>query len=306
MRSIDDVASMLRERCPALGVQRIEALGEGDFCDAYLADDQWVVRVAKHRNAAKSLRREACLLPKIHDCVDLRVPIPEIVSPSPSPAFNAHRILPGPALTRVAYEALSDGERSRCATQVGRFLAQLHRVDTGIAIACDVPVLRFAKRRRKVLRYAARHAYPHLDAEARSFVETVLDPATDDDTPLRAVVLHGDLSPDHVLFDETTSTVTGIIDFGDLRVGDPAWDFVYLYEDYGLEFLTTALLAYEAAEPHRSFAERIYRWYLLAMIEWVAEAADDDTDELDEALGTLNAAQNEYGRRRQELARLLA
>ena len=306
MRRIDDVAEMIRERCPALGLQRLEALGEGDFCDAYLADDEWVVRVAKHRNATRSLRREACLLTNIHDCVDLRVPIPEIVSPSPDPAFNVHRILPGPALTRVAYEALPDGDRSRCATQVGHFLAQLHRLDTGIAIACDVPVLRFAKRRRKVLKYATRHAYPHLDAAAQSFVETVLDPATDDDTPLRAVVLHGDLSPDHVLFDETTSTVTGIIDFGDLRVGDPAWDFVYLYEDYGLEFLTTALLAYKASEPYGSFVERIYRWYLLAMIEWVAEAAEDNIDELDEALDTLNTARTEHVQRRQELARSLA
>src|SRR5438309_8826459 len=88
MRGVEEVASMLRERCPDLRVQRIHALGEGDFCQAYLADDEWVIRVAKHAKAAKSLRREACLLTQIDDRLDLRVPIPEIVSPAPAPSVH--------------------------------------------------------------------------------------------------------------------------------------------------------------------------------------------------------------------------
>jgi aminoglycoside 2''-phosphotransferase len=35
-------------------------------------------------------------------------------------------------------------------------------------------------------------------------------------------LLHGDLSPDHILDDATADRLTGIIDFGDACLGDPA------------------------------------------------------------------------------------
>src|SRR2546423_4971988 len=99
--AIGRVAELLAHRCPDLVVDRVEALGEGDFCEVYLVNDEMVVRIAKHAEAAESLAREACLLPRIADVVDSSVPLPEVVSPAPRPAFNAHPLVPGPALTRA-------------------------------------------------------------------------------------------------------------------------------------------------------------------------------------------------------------
>jgi aminoglycoside 2''-phosphotransferase len=39
------------------------------------------------------------------------------------------------------------------------------------------------------------------------------------------VLIHADLGMEHVLVDATTTAVTGVIDFGDACVGDPALDF---------------------------------------------------------------------------------
>ena len=90
---------------------------------------------------------------------------------------------------------------------------------------------------------------------------------------------------------------TAIIDFSDLMIGDPAWDFVYLYEDYGEEFLSTAIHAYRPAEPARQLLTSMYTWYLLALIEWVADAAEAGDDELSEALGVLARARQEHDER---------
>lgn len=38
--------------------------------------------------------------------------------------------------------------------------------------------------------------------------------------------MHGDLVPEHILLDEKTGQLSGIIDFGDVALGDPAQDFL--------------------------------------------------------------------------------
>jgi aminoglycoside 2''-phosphotransferase len=43
------------------------------------------------------------------------------------------------------------------------------------------------------------------------------------------VLSHADLSPNHVIIDSKKLSVEGIIDFGDLRLTDPAYDYLYLF-----------------------------------------------------------------------------
>jgi len=64
------------------------------------------------------------------------------------------------------------------------------------------------------------------------------------------VLLHGDLSLNHVLFDGE-NTVCGILDFADSRIGRPRSDFLYLLDDadeeeFGAEFGRRVLYLYEA------------------------------------------------------------
>ena len=58
-------------------------------------------------------------------------------------------------------------------------------------------------------------------------------------------MLHGDLSPDHILADAGRAGLAGIIDWGDARLGDPAWDLVYIREDYGPDTLRAFLERYD-------------------------------------------------------------
>ncbi|MGH9184252.1 MAG: hypothetical protein ACRD0U_00300 [Acidimicrobiales bacterium] len=71
MATVAHVRRLLCELCPDLDVDRVEQFGEGDFGNVYLVNGDWVFRIAKHREAAESLSREACLLTRIAGCVDL-------------------------------------------------------------------------------------------------------------------------------------------------------------------------------------------------------------------------------------------
>jgi aminoglycoside 2''-phosphotransferase len=251
--------------------------GAGDFSTAYLVNREWVFRFAKHRQAAASLKREACLLPRIAGQFDVDVPSPEVVSVQASPAFAAYRMLPGPALTKERYFALPEPDRERCAGELARFLMQMHATDARRARACGIQAGDYAARYAGVLAVAREQLFAQLGTAERSFVEASVDDflTSHAESELRPVVLHGDLSPDHVLYDEASRSISRVIDFGDVVIGDPAWDLVYLYEDYGLDFLRRVLPPYPSSEP-RQLLERAYRFYVLDLIEWAVRCANED------------------------------
>jgi aminoglycoside 2''-phosphotransferase len=47
---------------------------------------------------------------------------------------------------------------------------------------------------------------------------------------------HGDFGTGNILYDPGSLSITGIIDFGGVGLGDPAVDFAGLYISYGSEF----------------------------------------------------------------------
>lgn len=262
-----EARALLAARFPAIGGGSVRRLGEGDFFHAFRVDDAWVARVAKHPRAAEALAREVCLLPALAPRLPLRVPEPVLAPPGEGPAFAVHRLLAGPALTRRRYLALPGPARDRCAGQVAGFLAALHALEP--PAGCALPAADPRGRYLPLL-----DALAHLPEPERAFAERELRAFEAAEDP-PAVLLHGDLSPDHVLFDPEAGAVTGIIDFGDAATGDPAWDFVYLMEDYGDDFLARALAAYPAADQEGLLA-RARRFLVLDAIEWAVRCDPEE------------------------------
>ena len=57
-------------------------------------------------------------------------------------------------------------------------------------------------------------------------------------------LLHFDYDADHVLTDPATGRVTGIVDWGDASVGDPAWDFARVWAWQGEKFVSAMMREY--------------------------------------------------------------
>jgi aminoglycoside phosphotransferase (APT) family kinase protein len=62
--------------------------------------------------------------------------------------------------------------------------------------------------------------------------------------PRAAVFCHNDLGAEHVLVDVKTNTVTGVIDWADAAVSDPARDLALVYRDLGPEVFELTLAYY--------------------------------------------------------------
>lgn len=264
-------AELLQASPVGARTQPLEPAGEGDFCLAFSSGED-IIRVARHLEASRSLRREACLLDRIAGALPLPVPQPTFHAPPDCPPFSVHPRISGEVLTRATWTALPNAARERAAAELARFLGVLHGLPVAIAAACEIPALDPAATADRLLGDGGRFLRMALDPWAWRRLERELKrwiTATAASAPLPAL-LHCDIAPGHLLCDPVTGSLTGIIDFGDTSIGDPARDFIHVYEDFGPELLARVLVHYDR-EGTPALERAIRRWYLLEAAAWSAE-----------------------------------
>ena len=66
--------------------------------------------------------------------------------------------------------------------------------------------------------------------------------------PGTLVFSHNDLGIEHIVVVPATGAITGVIDWSDAALTDPARDFGLLYRDLGPAALTAALASYQAGD----------------------------------------------------------
>jgi aminoglycoside phosphotransferase (APT) family kinase protein len=225
---IAERSAFIRERF-ALPVRTIEPVGDGWDSDTYEVDRGWIVRFPRRPQVELRMRGEIELLDVLQRRLTASVPRPELVSLDP--LCVGYRKLEGrPLTTPVARELGGD---------VARFLSELHQVPIDAAHLARgdwrtdlhdllaefgrdvVPLLSGAERRR------AQAMFADYLADESSFT-------------FKPAIVHADLGPEHLLTDG--ERLTGVIDWSDATVGDPAIDFAWLLNGSGEAF------AYELAE----------------------------------------------------------
>lgn len=213
----DRALAAILDHAPGYGDDELGTLGCGlDHCTFLVRD--LVVRLADPA-APSAVLRDAELLRLVGTRVSVPVPTPRFVDPVRG--VLGYDLLPGTSLLgRQAFDG--------AAGLLGRALRELHAVDPAGLGGC-VPV---------------------DPARPDEWLDDLTGPAhllrvvhTERPDPADHLVLaHADLGAEHLL--EHDGELTGIIDWSDAAVTDPAVDFARLYRDFGPAFLDEALLAY--------------------------------------------------------------
>ncbi|HEX2188854.1 MAG TPA: aminoglycoside phosphotransferase family protein [Longimicrobiaceae bacterium] len=280
-------AALLASRLPGADGRPLEPLGEGDYCLAFRWGSR-VVRAAKHPAAAAALRREACVLAEVAGLLPLPVPRPEYHAPPGCPPFTVHDEVRGEVLTREGWEGMPAPARTRAASDLAAFLRALHSLPAEVGDRCGLERLDAASKARSLRGSCAEGLHARLDRETRDRLDAALagwsSPAPG--AAPEAVLLHRDVAPGHLLCDPATGRLTGVIDFGDVALGEPARDFVYVYEDFGPAILAEVLAAY-AGERAPALLPEVRRWYLLEAVEWTVAASGAGGPELEEGLAEI-------------------
>jgi aminoglycoside 2''-phosphotransferase len=255
---------------PEFLAEPIAPLGEGMDSLAVLVGGAAVFRFAKHDVAAAGLRREIALLPRLARGLSLAIPRFQQVgehSVTRLP-FVGYALIQGEPLSPQLYQGLPGATRDGILGDLASFLNVVHAFPVEQAVDCGVVSCGGRADFIETLQRARVDAFPLLDGAVRQRVESQLEAfleghANFDYAP---ALLHGDLWPEHLLFSKRGGRLAGVIDFGDVSIGDPDYDLAFLGRRLGSEFVAELLQHYPHANPVR-LAEKIRCFNLFNAID---------------------------------------
>lgn len=246
IRSDPEVRKQMERLREVLGCAELGIATIGGESRTYLITDTddlvtvpigWPDRMEQHDDLDRRLE----LLVRIADRVD--VPVPRVVRALPWEGCYVVRRLPGtPLIDLPARQAAAAEPVGRA---VGRLLAELHTWDAE-AYADITPVDDYTPADwLDETSELARDLEPVLDAAQRRDVRQFL--ARPAPQAGRSAFSHNDLGIEHILVTESGPLrITGVIDWDDAAVTDPAYDFGLLLRDLGPSAFESALAAYTA------------------------------------------------------------
>ena len=252
----DVVRRLLREQFPQFAGEPIGYLAEGYDHQMYEVGE-WLFRFPKRAEVVPWFLHEIEALAVIEPVIGVPVPrFEHIGEPSelfPYP-FAGYRRLSGVGAGDVEHVDLR-----QLGVAIGRALTALHSIEPALITTAPQhdaePAVWGFRYDEAVLEGLPRDIHDEVAAFLRNEI-----PRPAFAGPAR--VVHSDLLPEHVLIDPSTGLLSGIIDFADLLIGDPAGDFVGLLEIGGHALIDEALATY-AVPLDANFSERL-AWRLRA------------------------------------------
>ncbi len=251
---------------------------------------EWIVRLPRRANIEQHFAAEMALLAELADMLSVPVPRPQL-SPNNLARAVRYRKLPGTRLD----EHLDGPHRLVLASRLGRFLGELHDFPTSQARefgvrAYDPPS--WLEQFRIFYANARRWAFPLLNPRERKQAADLIESYVVDDAKLSFTpsLMHGDLAPEHVLCN-TAGLITGVIDWTDARIGDPAVDLAWLVHGTDNEFASAVLGSYPANDPamveRARFYYQVVPWHVLifGVEERQTELIESGLAEVRERLG---------------------
>jgi aminoglycoside phosphotransferase (APT) family kinase protein len=224
----DQAASLIDSQFRPLAPARLVALGVGWDNTAYLVNGTLVFRFPRRRLGADLIANEARCLAVLAPRLPLPVPVPSLLgAPAgdyPYP-FSGYRLVPGTTACAIAWTGV---QRARAARPLGAFLAALHSVPAVGPTSVGAPrdslrradTMGRAPALKERLSEAARHV-DGLDPGGLAHLVDSLASAPPHRGP--PCWVHGDLYTRHLLVDQSLG-LCGVIDWGDVHLGDPALD----------------------------------------------------------------------------------
>jgi aminoglycoside phosphotransferase (APT) family kinase protein len=231
-------------------------------------DGDWLHRAPRREEVRPRLLAEARLLPWLAPQLPLPVPIPE-----PTQYGVRHRLLVGEPLEEAS---------TAMGRELGLFLKALHAVDpaeavahgAGDAVTAAADKVRFLDEARALVLPLLPEASQVAGGALLNRVEGV-----------RTALIHADLGPDHLLVRD--GRITGIIDWTDSEIGDPALDLSWLLTGAPAALAEGVVQTYEVTPDLR---QRALDWHRLG--PWYAVHRGlllDLPDEVEEALAEILA-----------------
>ncbi|PEI74493.1 aminoglycoside phosphotransferase family protein [Bacillus wiedmannii] len=253
---MDSYKQYIKEALPNLSIHSYKQNEEGWDNVAIIINDELLFRFPRKQEYAMRipLEQELCTLLScsLHE---IEVPQYHLLYRNDAdavPLCSYYTLIHGEPLKTDIVIKLEDKELKTIITQLATFLATLHSIPLKQGTTLGFPVektLTYWKELQTKLNQYVTNSLTSLQQSALNCLFENFFTCIDTST-FQKTIIHADFTHHHILFDHQNKTISGIIDFGDAQIGDPAFDFAGLYYDFGHEFTTSVYEQYSTLISH--------------------------------------------------------
>lgn len=261
----------LKTAFPQIHFKKAKLITKGWDHDVLVLDDKLVVRFAKAKLYKNSFAREVKFLKEFSKISNIRIPNYTFFSKEKN--FGGYEMIKGKELTPRMYKKLPQVKKQKIIKELAKFLTILHALPLKKAKAYGFKFTGYEgweKSLNEKRKWFEKEFFPkmtqHLTSDQNRFVKKFMEHFCTSQHKIKPVLGHYDLSHDHIIMNND-GTISGIIDFGDVSISDPANEFNGFW-DYDPK-LPKQIYKYYQGHKDPTFLQRcqdhfIHRWiYLL-------------------------------------------
>lgn len=252
---------------------------------AFLINEHWIFRFPKHQDAKDCLKKEIKALPILKNAVN--VAIPDFTFIDSEANFVGYQKINGEFLTKELFYSFSEKGQNQTLKSLAEFLTTVHNQDVEIYQKCGVETQDFRESYAEDFEAIKTEVYPLFSSEDCEYIseQFKLYLERDENFSYQPVLLHNDFSGDHILIDSATKNLSGVIDFGDIAIGDGDYDLMYLLDDFGEDFVKSFLKFYPS-QNHNKLLAKLYFWGLVDTLQLILHYLEEkEFDEIEELVG---------------------
>ncbi|MED1510057.1 aminoglycoside phosphotransferase family protein [Bacillus proteolyticus] len=253
---MDSYKQYIKEALPNLSIHSYKQNEEGWDNIAAIVNDELLFRFPRKLEYAKRipLEKELCKLLS-HSLQEIEVPQYCLLyknDTDTAPLCSYYTLIHGEPLKTEIVTKLEQKERTIIIAQLATFLAALHSIPLKhvkpLGFSIEKTLTYWKVLQTKLNQYVT-NSLTSLQKSAlnRLFQNFFANIAK---STFQNTVIHADFTHHHILFNTLNKTISGVIDFGDAQIGDPAFDFAGLYYDFGHEFTTSVYEQYCSLISH--------------------------------------------------------
>ncbi|TET11584.1 MAG: aminoglycoside phosphotransferase family protein [Candidatus Thorarchaeota archaeon] len=245
------VLNILRSVFPQIERPQVQFLYHGTY-NVYLVENHYIFRFPSIYHPPKRrreyVRREVKLLKLLKSHLGTPIPEPEFIDFELDTPFMGYPMIPGERFS-LHYLNASPEQLRGLGEQIGHFAGEFHSIKETVlnSEAGNFTPEVYRSEQSAIFDRVQDEVYPQLSTKQREWTESIfndfLEP--DENFEFEPVITHGDLYTTNILVNPPSISLTGIIDFENVCLYDPAVDFIFLRE--GADLLKSLLRAY----PHR-------------------------------------------------------
>ncbi len=220
----DNINRVISRDFPDLDLAEIKLIGAGSDCIAYMVNNHFVCKIPK--KSISKLNQEIRVLKLIHESVSTKTP--NVSHVGKKYGYILYPMIFGEDLYSSSFRRSSSSDKDALAQDVAGFLYDLHH-NVSIADARLLGVMNNEKDVFDVEELFLLVEKKIVASSVKNYLYDVLNKYRTTEHNLNDVVLHHDLCNANIIINPTAIRLNGVIDFGDVAIGDRYIDFSSLY-----------------------------------------------------------------------------